>query len=274
MKATFKKLIICSLLFVTTTSLFAYDVKNNLTDIAKEQRVLSQRIAKSYLLLAYGANLPEIKTELKTSINSFDNNLDILRVKAPNHFSSVANNVIKKEAIVWYNLKVNVKKTPTTENLNRVVVLANDLLKKTHLAYTALKTEIEVNTNVTIDTNLNDLLKISSKQQILSERLCLYFVAQKINIVAPKNNPKILGTLRSIVEKLDRQLIVLLETNINNTETREIIDDALVSFEDIRTNKTDFLDGKPSMNTIYNTTKKLNKLFNALTTEYADLASI
>ena len=93
-------------------------------------------------------------------------------------------------------------------------------------------------------------------------------------MIGNKQNPKILGTLRSIVEKLDRKLIILLETNVNSNETRRIIDNALIAFEDIRTNKTDFLDGKPSMNTIYTTTKQLNKLFKILATEYSQLAAL
>jgi len=274
MITTLKNLILFSFLLISSTTIIADTGKSDLVEMAKEQRVLSQKIAKSYLLLAYGANLPEIRKELKTSISRFEGNLDVLMLKSSILFSTVANNTIRKEAYVWYNLKVNVEKVPNTNNLNRVVELANTLLKKSHLAYTALKTEVEVNTSNTIDTNLTTLLKISEKQEILSERLCLFFVAQKINVTATHQNPKILGTLRSVVEKLDKQLIVLLETNINSSETTRIIDDALISFEDIRTNKTDFLDGKPSMNTIYKTTKNLNKLFRILSSQYTDLASI
>jgi|GEM_PF-1544859 len=273
MKTVLKLIILTSLFFISTSYIYANDSKRNLVDIAKDQRILSQKIAKSYLLLAYGANMQEIRTELKTSIFLFENNLDILRVQTPNHFSKVASDIILKEALVWQDLKVNVKKAPNKDNLNRIVELANGLLRKSHLAYIAFRTELEVATNYSIDTNLDNLLKISEKQEILSQRLCLYFVAQKINITAEKHNPKILGTLRSIVEKLDRQLIVLLDTNVNSSETRRIIDNALIAFEDIRTNKTDFLDGKPSMNTIYTTTKQLNKLFKILATEYSQLAS-
>jgi len=274
MKTAIKSVILFSLLLISSTTIFADTSKTDLVEIAKEQRILSQKVAKSYLLLAYGANLQEIKTELQTSITRFESNLDILMLKGSIHFSDIANNTIRKEAYVWYNLKVNVEKAPNTNNLNRVIELSNALLKKSHIAYTALKTEVQVYNSNTIDPNLSTLLKISEKQEILSERLCLYFVAQKINVTALNQNPKILGTLRSVVEKLDKQLIVLLETNINSKETRKIIDEALISFEDIRTNKTDFLDGKPSMNTIYKTTKNLNKLFKVLSSEYTDLASI
>lgn len=272
MKTALKHLIL--LFLFTSISIYANDSKSNLVDIAKDQRVLSQKIAKSYLLLAYGANLAELKSELKASIFLFENNLDILRVQTPNHFSRVASEIISKEASVWYTFKANIENTPTKDNLNTVVELANGLLKKAHLAYTAMRTELQHATNYTVDTNLDKLLKISEKQEILSQRLCLYFVAQKINITSNKQNPKILGTLRSIVEKLDRQLIILLETNVNSSETVKIIDNALIAFEDIRTNKTDFLNGKPSMNTIYTTTKQLNKLFKILATEYSQLAAL
>ncbi len=273
MLSTQKHLLLTCFFLISTLFGFA-NTNHDLVNIANEQRILSQRIAKSYLLLAYGANLYEIKSNLTTSISKFESNLSTLRSQVPTHFTSVAVNTINKEAIVWHNLKVNVEKEPNSSNLNRVVELANSLLKKSHLAYTALKTEATISSRNTVDTNIKDLLLLSGKQEILSERLCLYFVAQKINVISEKPNPKILGTLRYVVEKLDRQLIILLETNVNSSDTKTIIDNALISFEDIRTNKTDFLDGKPSMNTIYRTTKELNKLFKALTLEYNKLATL
>ncbi len=273
MKATLKLIASFSFLLISATSLFANNMKSNLIDIAREQRVLSQKIAKSYLLLAYGANFYQIRSEIKTSIILFENNLNVLQTEGPNEFSPIANNIITKEAVAWYALKKNVTIKPTTKNLNEVVELSNALLKKSHLVYSAFKAEAYNSFNST-NSGIENLLEISEKQEVASERLCLYFVAQKINVIAPVQNQKILGTLRSVMEKLDKQLIVLLKQNVNNPLTVRIINDALIAFDDIRTNKTDFLDGKPTMNTIYTTTNKLNKLFRILTSEYEELASI
>lgn len=274
MKTQLKNSVVITFLLISGFSLFANNMKSNLIDIAREQRVLSQKIAKSYLLLAYGANFYQIRSEIKTSIILFENNLNVLQTETLNEFSTIANAIVTKQANVWSELKKNVTLTPTTKNLNQVVELSNTLLKKTHLVYSAFRAEANNLSSNTTSAKINDLLEISEKQEVTSERLCLYFVAQKINIIAPTQNPKILGTLRAVMEKLDQQLIVLLKENTNNPLTVRIINDALIAFDDIRTNKTDFLDGKPTMNTIYTTTKKLNKLFRILTSEYQELASI
>ena len=87
-------------------------------------------------------------------------------------------------------------------------------------------------------------------------------------------NPRILGNLRIIVERIDEQLSMLLQTTANSNETEKIIKDTLVVFEDIRTNKSDFLNGISSMNKIYKTSNELKKLFRILTSKYTELASI
>lgn len=261
---------VCALQFV-----FANPAQNNLIDIARQQRVLSQKIAKSYLLQAYGANFFEIRTETKTSCLLFENNLTLLENESKNEFSLTANKLLEDEKLAWLEMKKIISETPNTANLNSVVTLANKLLKKSHMVYSAFQAEAKLGTDYNIkDAKVLDLLEISEKQEITSERLCLYFVAQKINVVAPQQNPKILNTLKAVMEKLDSQLVVLLRENVNNPTTIKIINDALIVFDDIRTNKTDFLDGKPSMNTIYETTNKLNKLFRILKSEYQELANI
>lgn len=275
MKTVIKKTLKIWLLLMVSTPVLASNMQNNLINIAREQRILSQKIAKSYLLLAYGSNLHETKSEIKTSIIFFENNLKVLKNESPNEFSQRANALVNEEINQWYNFKKIINLPPTKEKLNDIVNQSNNLLKKTHIVYRAFKAEALTNSNFNqTDASITKLIDISEKQEITSQRLCLYFVAQKINVVSFKQNPKILGTLKAIVEKLDKQLIVLLKENINNPLTVKIINDALIAFDDIKTNKTDFLEGKPSMNTIYNTTKKLNKLFRILSSEYQEIANL
>ncbi len=252
---------------------FTSTTKIDLVNIANEQRILSQKITKYYSLLVLNNNLPKTKNNLNISISKFENNLTKLLTKAPFKFTNVAIKTIHNEAATWQNLKVNVLKRPTTKNYNKVIQLTNTLLKKSYLAYIALKTEATIhnNNNINTNTNLKELLSISEKQEILSERLCLYFVAQKINVTTKNAEPLIFETLQLVVEKLDYQLITLLETNINTSKTAKIINNALVVFRDIKINKTDFLDGKPSIHTIQKTTKELNKLFKALSIQYTKL---
>lgn len=273
MKTLLKKTVISCLLLVYSNFIIGSNMQSNLIDIAKEQRVLSQKIAKSYLLLAYGANFHEIRSEIKTSTILFENNLNVLKSDSRNEFSELSAILVDKEAAVWDTFKNIISQPPNKNRLNDVIIQSNNLLKKAHRVYSAFKTEASSNFNHN-DSNVVKLIQISEKQEITSQRLCLYFVAQKINVVAPQPNHKILTTLRVIVDKLDKQLVVLLKQNINNPVTVKIINDALIAFDDIKTNKTDFLDGKPSMNTIYKTTKKLNSLFRILSSEYQVIASL
>jgi len=276
MKTTIKHLFFIYIFLISSIIYANNNSKNILVNIAKEQRILSQKVAKSYLLLAYGANLPEIKEELKTSVSIFEKNLALLRTETPYYFSNVANGTIAKETFTWYKLKSYIKNTPNANNLNSIIEISNRLLRRSHLAYISLKTELEFKNSFSVNANLNNLLRISQKQEILSERLCLYFVAQKINITHKKEqqNPRIQGTLRVIIEKIDTQLAMLLKTNVNSLETEKIIKDTQVVFNDIRTNKADFLKSKPSMNKIYKTSKELKQLFKILTSKYTELASI
>ena len=265
-------LIFAAILFVFTTSFANGNVSaNQMINIAGKQRMLSQKMAKIYLMKAYGANLSTLNSELNISKMIFERNLETLISNTDHLFSPAVKQTILKEKSTWSSFKTIINKPVNESNVASLLDLSERLLKDSNSVVVSIKKE-----NISFDefsTNIEllDIIDKSGKQRMLSQRLCLFFVAKKFALKNKAKNFRNEVALNSTYNELDNALIDLLNSNVNTLDIEEIIGNTMITFEKIRAQKDSFLDGTASLNLVYGTTNKLTKEFDRLTSKYSDL---
>lgn len=244
---------------------------NQLVNIAGKQRMLSQKIAKVYLLNAYGANMSSLKSELSISKIIFERNLETLTKNTNKLFSKEVRGAVYREKNKWSAFKALIDQPASEFQAQRVLEMSDELLKICHDLVLKIKSENLANTSFKTDTTLLNTIDKSGKQRMLSQRLCLYFTAKKLDLKNNNKNYKTQNILYSIFKELDESLVDLLNAEVNSTEVEESIGNTMLTFENLRSQKADFLEGSASLNLVYTTTNRLTKDYDKLTSKYSML---
>jgi len=267
-----KKLLPLTAFFVLLSSIvFANVSHNQLVNIAGKQRMLSQKIAKVYLLSAYGANMSSLKSELSISKIIFERNLETLTSNANSMFSKEVKSAIFKERNKWIAFKTVIEQPVSESKSARVLELSQQLLKLCHDVVVKIKAENINDAEFGTNANLINTIDKAGKQRMLAQRLCLFFISKKIDLKNDEKNYKNQNILNNIFTELDESLISLLNSELNSIEVEEAIGNTMLTFENLRGSKATFLNGSASLNLVYSTTNKLTKNYDKLTAKYAQL---
>jgi len=267
-----KKLLPLTAFFVLLSSIvFANVSHNQLVNIAGKQRMLSQKIAKVYLLSAYGANMSSLKSELSISKIIFERNLETLTSNANSMFSKEVKSAIFRERNKWIAFKTVIEQPVSESKSARVLELSQQLLKLCHDVVVKIKAENINDAEFGTNANLINTIDKAGKQRMLAQRLCLFFISKKIDLKNDEKNYKNQNILNNIFTELDESLISLLNSELNSIEVEEAIGNTMLTFENLRGSKATFLDGSASLNLVYSTTNKLTKNYDKLTAKYAQL---
>ncbi|WP_010523197.1 type IV pili methyl-accepting chemotaxis transducer N-terminal domain-containing protein [Aquimarina agarivorans] len=266
-----KNYLFIALLFVSTLMVSANITPNQMINIAGKQRMLSQKLAKVYLMKAYGANLPELNKELKIGKIIFENNIKTLSINAQKMFSDQVRSKINKEIVTWENFKIYLEKPVNEVFITKILELSNKLLTDTDEVVKSLQNESFMLSDFKISDEVLQTIDLSGKQRMLSQRLCVYFIAKKLFLKRKEYNETVENYLKSIFNELDETLVTLLSKEINNNKIDEAIGSTLIAFEKIREQRHQFLTGTASMNMVYDTTNELTNLYDGLTSIYAEL---
>ncbi len=262
------------ILLVITLMVASFSNAQNLTaqqfiDVAGKQRMLSQKIAKNFLIMAYAEwdnnfNLPsKVKVDYKVGISVFKRNLEMLSNNTD--INKTLLSLLKEERESWETLEKALNKEKIAKNVNECVALANDLLLKSN----NVVVEAEKKLAGSGDVNLLKLINKSGKQRMLSQRLCLFFMNHKIQNFLPKKEKGKLYDIESVFNKMDTDIGDLLVSPYNNeAATNEKIGEVSVEFDNLKDKKEVFVNGHLEIEEVFEVTNNLTKLFNDLTFAY------
>lgn len=131
------------------------------------QRMLSQRIAKSYLMLGQRVSVQEATKQRETSIALFESNLKELKAYAP---TPEMNEGLKKVETVWIGYKKRVLQTPSREEALTVIRQSDEVLKLSESVVKMVQEYSKVSSA--------RLVNISGRQRMLSQRIAKLYLTK------------------------------------------------------------------------------------------------
>ena len=274
-KITFTLLLLLS----TLTTIHAEEIETfgnisyeKATNISGKQRMLSQRIAKVYLIRLAGGHSPELSAEFNSSIQLFTRNLSILESNSKDSSSKVKAS-IKKEKSQWELFKKKLRDDKTT--VDEVINVSNELLQKAHSLVLAIQEESKYNNEISNDTSDNQLkvetVNLSGKQRMLSQRLCLYYTACRLFRRDHKNTGNLCHEVEDIYEQMNKSLNSLLINDLNSFGIEANIGKILGVFNEIEDHKKDFKNNKIPLTKMITMTNSITNMYNIVTGQYASL---
>jgi nitrate/nitrite-specific signal transduction histidine kinase len=141
---------------------------------AGRQRMLSQRLAKAYLMVALGVQADEGRRILSRSLTQFDLQLAELKTWAPNEDIRAAAAALERE---WKPYRAVLSGTPDLRGAQDVYGMSDTVLDAAHRLTLACERAS--------DKPAARALLISGRERMLSQRLAKYYLFMRANLNTP-----------------------------------------------------------------------------------------
>ncbi len=240
---------------------------NKAVNISGKQRMLTQRMGKIYLYLLDNPDDFKAKKDLKITKIIFEKQNLILE---KNTSSRVTQNRLKDVKKTWVKYKKFLESVPNKEDAVKIIHTNSTILKYANSVVNAIILESKGN-NISEDnyikeedSELKQIINKSGRQRMLSQRLALYYFANKPGL----KNPNTQNKLKVVFKELDDALNDLLICNFNNDRIDEALGDVMERWETIKTNKERLFKQGYNDLEIYKLSNDLTKTFNKITNFY------
>lgn len=240
---------------------------NKAVNVSGKQRMLSQKIAKNYIFLS---NYPDNLSAKRVLMNSkiiFEKQNEILLKNAT---TDKTKKLIKNVNNIWANFKAVLDQNPTKDNVYKIVKTNTLLLQAANSVVQSIILESKAGNTDNSKQKLKNVINISGKQRMLSQRLGLYYFA---NESAKKSFDKRWNkdVLQKVYQELDDAVTFLLVSNFNNSEIDDALVTAMIQWDDLRANKTKLFNNSFDSAKLYKITDDLTKAFNQVTVLYEEI---
>lgn len=238
---------------------------NKAINVSGKQRMLTQRMGKIYLYLLSNPNDFKAKNDLKITKIIFEKQNLILK---QNSSSTLTKNRIKEVEDLWVKYKQFIESSPNKKDAVKVVNTNSTILKYANNVVNAILLESKGSAADSYleeeESELKAAINKAGRQRMLSQRLGLYYFANKPNLKTSNSNTK----LESVFTEIDNSINDLLISSFNNDRIDEALGEVMSLWDDVKTNKSRLLKQGYSDSEIYKMSNSLTKYFNKITTLY------
>lgn len=240
---------------------------NKAVNISGKQRMLTQRMGKIYLYLLDNPNDFKAKKDLKITKIIFEKQNNIL---AQNASADLTKNRLKEVQDTWAKYKQFLASQPNQGDAVKIINTNSTILKYANNVVNAIIQEAQNNSgsldeNVAEEDNeLKEIINKSGRQRMLSQRLALYYFANKPNLKNSNTESK----LKNVFIELDSALNDLLISSFNNERIDEALGDVMEKWETVKTNRDRFFKQGYKDQEVYKLSNDLTKMFNRITNLY------
>jgi len=263
-------LILILLSLLSTTAVAQLSITNaQAINISGKQRMLTQRMGKSFVYLTQGVNKGVAESQKNKSIILFEEGLRILNRYSPN--SEITTKIDTVE-VLWVYYKSILESDYTDENGKIVISTNSKILSACNDVVMAIedytkKTLLEENKSNT-DQQLAKTINISGRQRMLSQRFTLYYMAYHSRY---NTNWK---KLQGVHDLFDESLTWLIASSYNNGSIDDNLVDVLALWKKVRDDLSALKSKEVDPRELYSDMDKIMSVMNTITGQYASLKAL